>query len=97
MPRRIHGRPIAVYGSEEPEKKVKSKKQKLADLQAKRKERRAKKDTARREEIKRQGRIVRGVVIPEDAVPADTSQQAPNSSYDLVLSTGMWNSSRSLI
>ena len=58
-----------------------SNKRKRAQLQAKRDERRKKVESARIKKLKAVGRLANGIVIPEGAVAADLTQQAPNNSY----------------
>jgi hypothetical protein len=58
-----------------------SNKLKRAELQKKRATRRKAEESALLESLRRQGRVVGGVVIPQGAVPANIEQQAPNNSY----------------
>jgi hypothetical protein len=62
-------------------RRTQSNKLKRAQLTEKHAERRKAEDAALLESLRRQGRVVGGVVIPQGAVPANVEQQAPNNSY----------------
>jgi Probable zinc-ribbon domain len=62
-------------------RKTVSNKLKRAELQDKRTARRKAEDAALLESLRRQGRMVGNVVIPQGAIVADLEKQAPNNSY----------------
>lgn len=58
-----------------------SNKRKRAQLDAKRVAKKAAEAKAVRAELRQQGRLVNGAVLPVGAIAADLSQQVPNNSY----------------
>ena len=60
---------------------VGSNKLKRAKLDEKRKDRRTTEESIRLNDLRRQGRLVNGVIIPVGAIAADLEKQAPNNSY----------------
>ncbi len=58
-----------------------SNQRKKTQLRAKREQRSARDEQRRLAKLAEEGRLVHGVEIPKDAVPADHSQQVPNDSY----------------
>ncbi len=58
-----------------------SNKLKRAELTERRAAQREAEKSALLESMRRQGRVVGGVVIPQGAIPANVEQQAPNNSY----------------